>query len=112
MLLISLYTTFVDEGPIKHQIHPRSRVDEDRIVGGIPAGMTEFPYMVSLTKSTHWLISFHHFCGGAILSSTRVLTAAQCTYGTQTDSLRVEVGKYYLHNNLPGHEAVVGVDKA
>ncbi|UXI17402.1 NFU1 iron-sulfur cluster scaffold [Sarcoptes scabiei] len=44
------------------------------ILGGRPAKPGEFPYQVSLRKDGY------HWCGGSILTSQWVLTAAHCTH--------------------------------
>lgn len=50
---------------------------DPRIVGGEDAEVGQFPYQVSL-RST---LSRSHFCGGSILSSRFILTAAHCSQG-------------------------------
>ncbi|XP_066585116.1 trypsin-1-like [Prorops nasuta] len=69
-----------------------------RVVGGQDAVPREFPWLVSITRKGG------HFCGGTILNSKFVLTAAHCLC-TGTDSipvrqLRVTLGEY----NLKGPE--------
>lgn len=46
----------------------------NRIVGGAPANITEYPWQVSLTDIRG------HFCGGSIIDRRRILTAAHCLY--------------------------------
>lgn len=61
-----------------------------RIVSGKEAFDGQFPYQVSIRK---WS-SYNHFCGGAILNSRFILTAAHCTRGayTQPHTLYCVVG--------------------
>ncbi|XP_020288984.1 trypsin II-P29-like isoform X2 [Pseudomyrmex gracilis] len=47
-----------------------------RIVNGSRAALRQFPHQVSLQRS--W--SGNHFCGGSIISTNLVLTAAHCMY--------------------------------
>ncbi|KID95677.1 trypsin-like protease, partial [Metarhizium majus ARSEF 297] len=47
-----------------------------RIIGGEDAKDGEFPFIVSIISNRH-----HPFCGGSLLDSTTVLTAAHCTTG-------------------------------
>lgn len=48
-----------------------------RIVGGSDAEPGQFPHIVSL----RWAYLGSHFCGGAIVSSVYILSAAHCTRG-------------------------------
>jgi trypsin len=56
------------------------------IVGGVPAVAGDFPFIVSLQKNGQ------HFCGGSLLDSTTVLTAAHCADGQTTSGLTVRAG--------------------
>ncbi len=60
------------------------------VVGGSDAVQGQFPYLVSVVSSGWFGTS--HICGGAILDSTTVLTAAHCADGSTTASLRVSYG--------------------
>ncbi|XP_046988944.1 mite allergen Eur m 3-like [Schistocerca americana] len=53
-----------------------------RIVGGQEAISGQFPYQVSLQYTE--LFTRSHMCGGSIISTTRVLTAAHCIMDTGT----------------------------
>lgn len=82
-----------------------------RIVGGYSAGQGEFPYQVSIrTKSRN-----KHCCGGAIISSNYILTAAHCffsranvalfyavvgTYHIDEQGVRVELSHLKVHENF------------
>lgn len=50
---------------------------DPRIVGGEDAEVGQFPYQVSLRSK----LSRSHFCGGSILSSRFIITAAHCSQG-------------------------------
>ncbi|KAF2881790.1 hypothetical protein ILUMI_24385 [Ignelater luminosus] len=47
-----------------------------RIIGGRPVEEGELPYQVSLRRS----YNDNHFCGGSIISSLHILTAAHCMF--------------------------------
>jgi len=57
------------------------------IVGGTAAAQGDFPFIVSLQRSTG-----SHFCGGTLLNANTVLTAAHCAVGQTASSLRVRAG--------------------
>jgi secreted trypsin-like serine protease len=60
------------------------------IVGGGPASVGEYPYFVSLQSSSGGTGDF--FCGGSLMSTTKVLTAAHCVNGSSAASLQVVIG--------------------
>ncbi|KAF1359111.1 trypsin-like protease-like protein 1 [Lizonia empirigonia] len=70
---------------------PQDSVD---IVGGTVAQAGDFPFIVSLQKSGS------HFCGGSLLNSRTVITAAHCTVGQTASSLTVRAGS--LNRNSGG----------
>lgn len=61
-------------------------INAPAIVGGVLAAAGDFPFIVSLQKNGA------HFCGGSLLDSTTVLTAAHCAYGQTTTGLTVRAG--------------------
>ena len=64
------------------------QVSRNRIVGGKPAEEHEFPWLVALFRGG----SFSN-CGGTLLSSRTVLTAAHCGV---TSQFMVHVGEHHL----------------
>lgn len=60
---------------------------EGRIVGGSQASSGQFPHQASLQSSAN-----AHFCGGSIINSRWVLSAAHCTIGRSAASTRIRVG--------------------
>eukprot|EP00058_Branchiostoma_floridae_P003213 XP_002588701.1 hypothetical protein BRAFLDRAFT_287422 [Branchiostoma floridae] len=68
---------------------------EDRIVGGSQASAGEFPYQVSLQDN------IGHFCGGTLLNSRWVLSAAHCQ--ESPNRLSIVAGEWDLSRN-EGHE--------
>jgi transmembrane serine protease 3 len=62
---------------------------QQEIVGGVEAVPHQFPWMVSLQIGTS------HYCGGSILNSTTVITAAHCVYEDPSD-LRIVAGAHNL----------------
>jgi trypsin len=55
------------------------------IVGGTTASSGEFPYIVSLSRSSS------HFCGGVLLNANTVVTAGHCS-DYSASSVKVRAG--------------------
>jgi secreted trypsin-like serine protease len=54
-------------------------LDTERIVGGSPAGVHEFPFIVSLQLSKELSPSYRHGCAGVILNKHWIVTAGHCS---------------------------------
>merc|ERR1712179_203697 len=63
---------------------------ESRIVGGGLADSGEWPWQVSL--QLRQFFNFAHICGGSIINSKWVVTAAHCVDGQSRTSLRIKAG--------------------
>lgn len=70
---------------------------QNRIVGGSIADDDEWPSLVALVSPGEELLILRHFCGGSVIASTWVLTAAHCLFNedgsTSTpDQIRIVAG--------------------
>ena len=65
------------------------QVNRSRIVGGQPAVKNEYPWLVALVRTG----SSKPFCGGTLLSSRTVLSAAHCRVFPDSQ-VRVHVGEH------------------
>merc|ERR1719273_377673 len=63
-----------------------------RIVGGKETEVHEYPWQVGLVSRN----GRTPFCGGTLISSTHVLTAAHCTAGESARKLRVLLGEHNI----------------
>ncbi|MFG2575107.1 S1 family peptidase [Streptomyces sp. NPDC048481] len=61
------------------------------IVGGTTTTTTAYPFMMQITDASQ-----NQFCGGTLVSPTKVVTAAHCMAGETTSSVRVVGGRTYL----------------
>lgn len=80
--------------------------DDPRIVGGFEADKSEYPFAVSLRDSNN-----HHFCGGTLVDSSHVVTAAHCVAGLDLLKILTNILKSFFPV-FSGHEktVIVGSD--
>ncbi|MGJ5892194.1 serine protease [Streptomyces sp. V2] len=69
------------------------------IVGGTTTTTSSYPFMMQITDASQ-----KQFCGGTLVSATKVVTAAHCMVGETTGSVRVVGGRTYLN----GTDGTVG----
>ncbi|WP_128379992.1 S1 family peptidase [Streptomyces cavernae] len=60
------------------------------IVGGTTTTTTAYPFIMQITDASQ-----NQFCGGTLVSPTKVVTAAHCMVGETTSSVRVVGGRTY-----------------
>ena len=71
----------------------------NKIVGGTVAPVGAYPFFVSIKRASDNFA----FCGGTLISSVWVLTAAHCVDGgTTAASLKLVIGASQLSNEAPG----------
>ncbi|GLV41344.1 Notopleural [Carabus blaptoides fortunei] len=73
----------------------------NRIVGGVDADEGDFPWLISLQERIRR--KYTHICGGAIINSEWVLTAAHCVIDIHKRNLLAVAGENKL-NIIEGHE--------
>ncbi|KAI4459626.1 polyserase-related [Holotrichia oblita] len=59
---------------------------DGKIVGGSIADILDYPYQVSVQEF------YLHICGGSIISTRHIVTAAHCTYETVASYLNIRAG--------------------
>jgi trypsin len=65
---------------------------EPKIVGGSPASISQYPWQAAVVESGSGNAHNRQFCGGSVLTSRIVITAAHCVYDTDPDCLNAGFG--------------------
>ncbi|MET8975203.1 serine protease [Streptomyces sp. NPDC004539] len=71
---------------------PSASAAPQPIVGGTTTTTSSYPFMMQITDASQ-----NQFCGGTLVSATKVVTAAHCMAGETTSSVRVVGGRTYLN---------------
>lgn len=112
-ILISAYFILA-EGAFLRDVQNKKfsppKLTDTRIVGGSEVDISRHPHQISMRAKS--ILSpgdpYRHSCGGSIISSTYILTAAHCIIGTVASQILVVAGS----NNRRGSDGVaVPVEK-
>jgi len=83
-----------------------------RIVGGDEAGCNEWPWQVGLLSRDGWAINSDPFCGGALVNSRHIVTAAHCTNGSTGSDIAVTIGDHnVLESATEPEQRWIGVEE-
>ncbi|XP_028159100.1 trypsin CFT-1-like [Ostrinia nubilalis] len=70
---------------------------QTKIVGGTETTVNQYPEVASLLYS-YWGIFYNQACGGSILNTRSILTAAHCVVGDSASNWRIRVGSTYANS--------------
>ena len=76
---------------------------QQRIIGGVDAGKTAYPWMVSIKSKT----SGQHFCGASLIDKQWVLTAAHCLEEVGADDIQVTIAEYDQESKDSGEQTLL-----
>ncbi|KAI4806916.1 hypothetical protein KUCAC02_017706 [Chaenocephalus aceratus] len=79
------------ETPFNHNVH------NERVVGGNDAIPNTWRWQASLQYDSYNEGSYYHMCGGTIIDSFYIMTAAHCILSMDVSAYRVVVGEYNLY---------------
>ncbi|KAG7298208.1 hypothetical protein JYU34_019014 [Plutella xylostella] len=75
-------------------------IDGDRLIGGMKAGLYQFPWMALISHSTRSGLKFQ--CGGTLINDRYVLTAAHCMKNLQIAGVRIGEYDYRTETDCVG----------
>ncbi|KAI4457456.1 trypsin [Holotrichia oblita] len=75
--------------------------NQNRIANGEDASQADFPYQVSIQALQH--SKFTHHCGGSIINSKWILTAAHCINGSSPSDWNIYMGSVLLDSGGTNH---------
>ncbi|KAJ8418794.1 hypothetical protein AAFF_G00002930 [Aldrovandia affinis] len=111
MWIVALFSCFVviyARAPLNHGVY-NERLAE-RVVGGVDALPNTWTWQVSLQYDSSNYNEYYHICGGSIIDSSYVMTAAHCILSPDPRHYRVVTGEYNLFE-YDGSEQFSYVDK-
>ncbi|XP_077411157.1 chymotrypsin-like elastase family member 2A [Vanacampus margaritifer] len=85
-------------------------VNNQRVIGGHNAKPNTWKWQASLQLYSYKDASYSHICGGSIIDSFHILTAAHCILSTDASQYFVVVGEYNLFEN-DGSEQFIRVER-
>lgn len=91
VILATIAGMLVASGPSGSAAEPSPQRVQPRIVGGTPVDIAQYPWQVALEDRSG------QFCGGAIIGSRAVVTAAHCVDGTRAAAITVRAGTARVH---------------
>ncbi|XP_016930833.1 serine protease Hayan isoform X2 [Drosophila suzukii] len=78
------------------------------ILGGIPVALGIYPHMAAIAYNTFGTVEFR--CGGSLIASRFVLTAAHCVNSDSTTPAFVRLGAVAIENPTAGYQDINVVD--
>ncbi|XP_037550062.1 chymotrypsin-like elastase family member 2A [Nematolebias whitei] len=102
--LLSSFGLICAETPFNHNLL------NNRVIGGSDAKPNTWKWQVSLQFDSYYDGSFYHICGGTVVDSFYIMTAAHCILSMEASQYRTVVGEYNLFEN-DNSEQFIPVEK-
>jgi secreted trypsin-like serine protease len=80
---------------------------QPRIVGGSEVPISQYPWQAAVVAAGTGDAHPRQFCGGSLITSRIVITAAHCVYGASASQIDVVLGRTQLSNTAEGVEIPV-----
>ncbi|XP_029001418.1 elastase-1-like [Betta splendens] len=93
-----------DAAAFHHYVH------NQRVIGGHDAAPNTWRWQVSLQYDSYSDGSYYHLCGGTIIDSFYIMTAAHCILSVQANRYLVVVGEHNL-DKYEGSEQFIRVER-
>lgn len=103
LLLICIFTSSLATLKADNKSEQNNKKNNEiQIVGGKTAKLAQIPWQVSIFSTYGGQSDLSHFCGGSILDSTWIITAAHCFYNelTVNDEIFIETGSISLNTGV------------
>ncbi|XP_035271762.1 elastase-1-like [Anguilla rostrata] len=95
VVLLSCFGVSNGRTPLNHAVY-NEKLNE-RVVGGSDAQPNSWKWQVSLQFDSSSQQEYYHICGGTIIGSSHVLTAAHCILSYDARHYRVVTGEHNLY---------------
>lgn len=76
---------------------------QKRIVGGAEAKYGQFPWQVSVRRTSFFGFSSTHRCGGALINEQWVATAGHCVDDLMTSQIKIRLGEFDFSQTTESH---------
>ena len=116
------YDIFDDKAKVTSSVTPTVSPTLNRIFGGRQVEIGEVPWQANLLYSSNYYTSYHvrighqsyyEFCGGVIVSNTKVISAAHCIMSSDDGSIKSidEIKVIAGHSSLRTARQISGLKK-
>lgn len=81
-----------------------------KIIGGKDASIGEYPWQISIMMNPV-VGGPYHYCGGSILDSTHIVTAAHCVKGKSISQMHIVAGAHNIKDSTEASQQKVYIKR-